>query len=106
VNRYAFTGPLMGSSRPGQECHFDVRLLPLPFAALVEVILLVCMSSPMYLRSLVVMNSNMRRGVALRLKEAVSAFEFLVFCFDRLDPFYNLEEGRLELLGLSILHVS
>lgn len=82
MNRYAFMRPLMGSSKPGQECHFDVRLLPLPFAELVEVILLVCMSSPMYLRSLVVMNSDMRRGVALRLKEPVSAFEFLVLCSD------------------------
>lgn len=82
-----------------------LRPLPFPlpaFAAPVEVILLVCISSPIYLRR-VRLRSVTKTVYSrdLRLKELISAFELLVLRLDHLDTIYNLQETCLKGLRLT-----
>jgi hypothetical protein len=48
----------MDDGRSDINTHFEMRLLPLPFAVLVAVILLVCISSPMYLQQLAMLEAE------------------------------------------------
>lgn len=74
--------------------YFVLRPLPLPFlAAPVDVILLVCINSPIYLSHV----SRAFNGIAvnIRLQESVAAFEFLMFTLDRFYFLDNLEKAGL-----------
>jgi hypothetical protein len=86
-----------------------MRPLPLLFAALpapVDVILLVCMSSPMYLTTVNHLRLCTMPSGYSRLKEAVAALELLMLVLDDLDTVDNLHESGLESFGLSVKMVS
>jgi len=95
-------GPRSVTDGPGDRgvgCYLMVRPLPLPLAAPAEVILLVFISSPIYLHT--VSLCGVGDGVEnLRLKKLISAFQLLVFRLDDLDTIYNLQQTRLEGFGL------
>lgn len=82
-----------------------MRPLPLAFAALpapLEVILLVCINSPMYLE--VVSDARYAEDCSAgnsRLEKAIAAFELLVLVLDYLDAIDDFHEASLQLLGLS-----
>ena len=80
-----------------------IRPLPLALVALPapeDVSLLVCMSSPMYLRG-VRKESLSEECRHIRLQELVAALELLVLRLDDLNTVNKLHEACLELLGLS-----
>jgi hypothetical protein len=90
-----------GPGERGADCYLIVRPLPLPLplAAPAEVILLVFMSSPIYLR---MVRARVDGGAAgnVRLKEFVAAFELLVFRLDDLDAVDDFQQACLKGFGL------
>lgn len=90
------------------DCYLITLPLPLTLDALpapVEVSLLVCISSPIYLRA-VSQSSQWRCGEYIRLEKLVAALELLVFVLDNLDAVDNLHEAGLEGFCLSSETVS
>lgn len=85
----------------------DMRPLPLPlppFAAPVDVILLVCISSPMYLQ-IVNTSSNAIHWLSqhLRLQEFVSAFKLLVLWTNNFDTVDDFHEASLKSFRLTVV---
>jgi hypothetical protein len=76
-----------GPGERGADCYLMFRPLPLVLflAAPADVILLVCMSSPIYLHVVRLRSVGRRVRVNLRLEKLVAAFELLVFRLDDLD---------------------
>jgi hypothetical protein len=85
-------------------CYLMMRPLPLVFAALpapLEVILLVCISSPMYLHSVSTLSCVRGRWHNSRLQKAVTALEFFMLVLDDFDAIDNLHQTGLQLFRLS-----
>lgn len=79
-----------------------VLCLPLPFAAPVAVILLVCISSPIYLsKRTLALTAPVTQHADIRLQESIAALQLFVLSLDRFHAVDEVEQACLKLFRLS-----